>query len=78
MSAISLVKSDRDVPRLGLSIREAARSIGLSEGAFRELLPFVPHFRAGRRVVIPVEPYRAWLADQSKSGSHITTLQQGS
>ena len=80
MSTISLVTSDRDAPRLGLSIREAARSIGLSEGAFRELLPSIPHLRAGRRVVIPVETFRVWLNDQSrqdaslsKGGSHDAT-----
>jgi hypothetical protein len=40
--------------RLGLGIDEAARTIGLSPGAFRDhVLPRCPKFYAGKRVVIP-------------------------
>lgn len=41
VSELQLVRADRAVPRFGLLIREAAKSIGLSEGAFRELLPSI-------------------------------------
>jgi len=40
--------------RLGLGIEEAARTIGLSVGAFRDrVLPRCPKFYVGKRVVIP-------------------------
>ena len=64
-SELQLVRSDRAVPRFALSIREAAKSIGLSETAFRELLPTIPHIRAGRRVIVPVDGFRAWLEQRS-------------
>lgn len=64
-SELQLVRADRAVPRFGLSIREAAKSIGLSEGAFRELLPTIPHIRAGRRVIVPVDGFKAWLEQRS-------------
>ncbi len=53
-------------PRLALSVAEAAASIGVSERHLRTLLPEVPHLYVGTRVVIPVEPLREWLRDQSK------------
>ena len=65
-SELQLVRTDCDVPRFGLSIREAARSIGLSEGAFRELLPTIPHIRAGRRVIVPVDGFKAWLEQRPR------------
>ncbi len=61
-----LARTDRTVPRFGLSIREAAKSIGLSEGAFRELLPTIPHIRAGRRIIVPVDGFKEWLEQRSK------------
>ena len=69
-SELQLVGADRAVPRFGLSIREAAKSIGLSEGAFRELLPSIPHIRAGRRVIVPVDGFRTWLDQQSSQSAN--------
>ena len=53
----------------GLALRpaEAARTLGLSERAFRALLPSLPHVRAGGAVLIPVDALRAWLAQQAKA-----------
>ncbi len=66
---LQLIRTNRAVPRFGLSIREAAKSIGLSEGAFRELLPTIPHIRVGRRVIIPVDGFKSWLEKQSTPNS---------
>jgi hypothetical protein len=51
--------------RLALRPKEAAAALGLSERAFRTLLPTVPHLRAGSAVLIPVEALRRWLEDQA-------------
>ena len=51
--------------RLALRPREAAAALGLSERAFRSLLPTLPHFRAGNAVLIPVDALRRWLNDRS-------------
>lgn len=77
MSKLHLVKADRSIPRLGISIREAAKSVGLSEASFRELLPDIPHLRAGRRVIIPVEGFRAWLHQRSCSATSLASLEGG-
>jgi len=53
--------------RLALRPKEAAAALGLSERAFRALLPSLPHVRAGGAVLIPVEALRQWLAAQAKA-----------
>ena len=67
MSQLQSANSASDVPRLCLSVFEAAKSVGLSEKHFREeVLPRIPHLRVGRRIVIPVDGLREWLASQSR------------
>lgn len=69
MTEVLLVKSDKTVPRLGASIREAARSLNVSEKHFREeLMPLIPHVRAGRRVIIPLDSLRQFLAEHARCG----------
>lgn len=51
--------------RLALRPKEAAATLGLSERAFRALLPSLPHVRAGGAVLIPVEALRRWLDEQA-------------
>ncbi len=53
--------------RLALRPREAAKALGLSERAFRALLPRLPHVRAGGAVLVPVEALRRWLEEQAKA-----------
>jgi len=66
MNELQPANSATDVPRLCLSVFEAAKSVGLSEKHFRdEILPSVPHLRVGRRIVIPVDGLRRWLSEQS-------------
>jgi len=53
--------------RLALRPKEAAEAIGLSERAFRSLLPRLPHVRAGGCVLVPVEALRRWLDDEAQA-----------
>lgn len=58
-------KTIRLADRLALRPKEAAAVLGLSERAFRALLPSLPHVRAGVAVPVPVESLRRWLDDQA-------------
>lgn len=58
-------KTIRLADRLALRPKEAAAVLGLSERAFRALLPSLPHVRAGGAVLVPVESLRRWLDDQA-------------
>ncbi len=53
--------------RLALRPHEAAAALGISERKLRELLPELPTVRRGRIVLIPVEPLRKWLRDESRA-----------
>lgn len=64
--ADSAENSVRLTDRLALRPREAAAVLGLSERAFRALLPSMPHIRAGGAVLIPVEALRRWLDEQTR------------
>ena len=62
ISGVSLRMSSSDLTaRLALRPKEAAEALGISERKLRELLPELPHFRAGGAVVIPVKPLERWL-----------------
>jgi excisionase family DNA binding protein len=52
--------------RLGLTMAEAARSLGVSERHLRSVLPDLPHVHLGRRVVIPVDGLREWLKQKTE------------
>jgi excisionase family DNA binding protein len=54
--------------RLALSVAEAASVLGVAENTLRTILSEIPHLHVGRRVVIPVEPFKEWLASQAKAG----------
>jgi excisionase family DNA binding protein len=50
------------VPRLALSIEEAAASIGIDRSTFYErVLPHIRVVREGRRVLVPVRELEAYL-----------------
>ena len=53
--------------RLALRPAEAARALGIGERTLRQLLPTLPHVRAGGTVLLPVEGLRRWLDEQAKS-----------
>ena len=59
--------------RLALSIGEAARAVGLSENAFRKVLPDIERVCVGRRVLIPVLSLQKWLRE---SACHEGTLDE--
>lgn len=58
---------DGGVPRLALSLREAAAAISVSERTAWGLAKNgkIPCVRVGSRVLVPVEGLRAWLAAQA-------------
>lgn len=58
-------KTLRLADRLALRPKEAAAVLGLSERAFRALLPSLPHVRAGGAVLVPVDALRRWLDEQA-------------
>jgi hypothetical protein len=51
--------------RLALKVDEAAAAIGVSVRHFRSILPAIPHLYLGNRLVIPVEPLKDWLREQT-------------
>jgi len=53
--------------RLALRPKEAAEALGLSERKLRQLLPELPTVRRGNIVLIPVEPLRKWLSEESEA-----------
>ena len=53
--------------RLALSPEEAAAALGIGERTLRQILPELPHFYVGRRVLLPVESLRAWAEEQAAS-----------
>jgi excisionase family DNA binding protein len=66
------VKSDPDIPlnlhsRLSLRPKEAAEALGISERTLRQMLPELPHVRAGGAILLPVDTLREWLRDQAKA-----------
>jgi excisionase family DNA binding protein len=56
--------------RLALRPKEAADALGISERTLRQLLPELPHLRAGGCVMIPVDGLRQWLSEQAKAGKN--------
>jgi hypothetical protein len=59
--------SDVDLStRLALRPKEAAKALGMSERAFRSLLPHVPHVRVGSSVLVPVDELRSWLVKNAR------------
>jgi hypothetical protein len=63
------VRSVELANRLALRPLEAAAALGLSERAFRSLLPRLPHVRVGGAVLVPLEPLRRWLEEQARERS---------
>jgi excisionase family DNA binding protein len=53
--------------RLALRPKEAAKALGISERTLRQMLPELPHVRAGGTILLPVDGLREWLKNQSKA-----------
>ena len=59
--------------RLTLNITEAAKAIGCSRKYFYDHLltqSTFPVIRLGRKILIPVDSLRTWLANQSEVGKY--------
>ena len=54
LAPVILTSTLAPVPRLALSIPEAALAIGVCENTLRQLLPELPHFYVGRRVLLQI------------------------
>ena len=54
--------------RIGLTVEEAAKVLGVSERHLRSILPEIPHTRLGGRVVVPVDDLRRWLSERARAG----------
>ncbi len=56
---------------LAVSMTAAARMIGISSRSLWLLVNRgeVPHFRVGRRVLLPLPELRAWIAARTKGGT---------
>ncbi len=50
--------------RAALTIPEAARSLGISERHLRTVLPEIPHFHLGGRVLIPQGQLVEWMRSE--------------
>ena len=50
--------------RAALTIPEAARSLGVSERHLRTVLPEIPHFHLGGRVLIPQGQLVEWMRSE--------------
>ena len=53
--------------RLALRIPEAAASLGLSEGCFRQALPEIEKLHVGAAVLIPVASIEKWLKEKARA-----------
>jgi len=51
--------------RIALRPKEAAAALGVSERAFRSLLPQVPHVRLDGTVLIPTKLLERWLENRA-------------
>lgn len=60
----------RGIERLALSLDETAEALGLSRRKLQQLIAAkeLPVTRIGRRVVVPVDALRKWLADRAEGG----------
>ena len=57
------------VEKLAISLNELAKVMGIGLNRARDMVntPGFPVIRFGKRILIPVEPLKAWMAKQSES-----------
>jgi hypothetical protein len=56
-------ESQSTVPRIALSVREAAKSLGICEKHFRDkVLPQIQIIRVGRRVLVTLKSLQEYVA----------------
>ena len=72
LAALPILVWDPPTPYFSilLSVREAARTLGVSERHLRAHLHEVPHARIGGRVIIPVAALLGWLDEQVQLGAN--------
>lgn len=55
--------------KLALNLKEASEAVGVSEPTMRALVALenFPALRVGRRWLIPVDAFNAWLVEQARA-----------
>ena len=69
---MSTRKTEATIEPLAVRARQAARMLGIGERKLWELTNQgeIPHVRAGRVVLYPVDGLRDWLRTQAARGAH--------
>jgi excisionase family DNA binding protein len=62
-----VVKSEKDIEPLVVSLATAAKLTGVSDRHLRKYLHVIPHIRFGNRLLFRVEALRDWLAAQEQT-----------
>lgn len=59
-----VVKSEKEIEPLVVSLVTAAKLTGVSDRHLRKFLHVIPHIRIGNRLLFRVDALRDWLAAQ--------------
>ncbi len=59
-----VVKSEKEIEPLVVSLTTAAKLTGVSDRHLRKFLQVIPHVRIGNRLLFRVDALRVWLAAQ--------------
>lgn len=62
-----VVKSEKDIEPLVVSLATAAKLTGVSDRHLRKYLDVIPHIRIGNRLLFRVDALRDWLAAQEQT-----------
>ena len=55
-------------PRLALNVQESCAALGISADTFTAaVLPAIRTVRIGRRILVPTDELRRWLADHAEA-----------
>ncbi len=57
-----VVKSEKDIEPLVVSLATAAKLTGVSDRHLRKYLDVIPHIRIGNRLLFRIDALREWLA----------------
>ena len=69
-----MMKETEPIKRMIYSKKEAQEILGVGNSTFQQLLSSesnpIPHFRIGRRIIIPCERFQQWLNSRSDHEKH--------
>lgn len=61
-----VVRSEKDIEPLVVSLSTAARLLGVSDRHIRSHLAEIPHVRLGGRLLFQIDSLRQWLAEREQ------------